>query len=71
MLCFAEGEIFIYDIRQTDPFVASILDKNDVHNDEITVLKWIKDPKSNKKKFYVCICFLIFSIAETAIPLKT
>lgn len=47
------GEILVYDIRQNEPLVASILDKNDLHNDEVTILKWIKDIKSGKKKFLV------------------
>ena len=48
-----KGEILVYDIRQNEPLVASILDKNDFHNDEITTLRWIKDVKTSKKKYYV------------------
>ena len=47
------GEILVYDIRQNEQLAASILDKNDIHNDEVTILKWIKDVKSTKKKYYV------------------
>ncbi len=47
------GEIHVYDVRQPEPLVATITDKNELHRDEITSLKWFKDPKSSKKKFLV------------------
>lgn len=52
--------MYVYDIRQSDPIVASVTDKNEMHRDEVTVLKWIKDPKSSKKKFLVKFCFIYF-----------
>ena len=47
------GEIFVYDIRQDDPLVASITNKQELHSDEVTNLKWIRDPKSAKRKYMV------------------
>lgn len=47
------GEIIVHDVRENDSLVASILDKNDLHSDEITYLKWIREPNSSKKKFFV------------------
>jgi hypothetical protein len=49
----------VYDIRQSDPLVASVTDKIELHRDEVTDLKWIKDPKSAKKKYLVCSFFLM------------
>ena len=45
---FFKGEIHVYDIRQPDSLVASVIDR-----DQVTVLKWIKDPKASKKKYMV------------------
>ncbi len=52
---FFNGEINIYDIRQTEPLVATVIDKKELHKDEVTVLKWIKDPKTSKKKYLVIL----------------
>ena len=60
---FFNGEIHVYDIRQTtDPLVASITDKNEVHRDEVTCLKWIKDPKTSKKKYLVIVFVSLFPL---------
>ena len=58
------GEINVYDMRQAgsvadgDPLVAAVTDKNEMHKDQVTVLKWIKNAKTAKKKFMVQITFL-------------
>ena len=49
------GEIFVYDIRQDDPLVAHVNNKHEMHNDEITNLKWIRDAKTGKKKYLVSL----------------
>ncbi len=56
------GEINVYDIRQPDPLVATVTDKNELHRDEVTVLKWIKDPKTSKKKYLVIFIFDLFNL---------
>ena len=48
-----KGEIHVYNIRETEPLAASITDRKEMHKDEITVLKWIKDTKTSKKKYLV------------------
>lgn len=37
--------------------MATVTEKKEMHTDEISSLKWIKDPKSTKKKFLVIIFF--------------
>jgi hypothetical protein len=49
--CLIKGEIHVYDVRQTDQLVATITDKKELHRDEVTSLKWFKDPRSSKKKY--------------------
>jgi WD40 repeat protein len=41
----------VYDVRQADQLVATITDKKELHRDEVTALKWFKDPRSAKKKY--------------------
>ena len=50
---FFNGEIHVYNIREEDPLAATVTDKREMHLDEVTALKWIKDPKTSKKKFLV------------------
>ncbi|CAF1068723.1 unnamed protein product [Brachionus calyciflorus] len=69
------GEIHVYDTRQDDPLVATVTDKKEMHTDEITNVKWVKDPKANKKKFMLLSCskdgrILIWNALPTKNQLK-
>ena len=47
------GEVYVYDVRQSDQLVASVTDRKELHKDEVTALEWFKDPKSAKKKYFL------------------
>lgn len=51
---FFNGEIHVYNTREAESLPTSILDKREMHKDEVTCLKWIKDVKTSKKKYLVC-----------------
>jgi WD40 repeat protein len=48
---FFNGEIQVYNLREAESLAAVITDKREMHRDEVTVLKWIKDTRTSKKKF--------------------
>jgi WD40 repeat protein len=50
---FFNGEIHVYNTREAESLPTSILDKREMHKDEVTCLKWIKDVKTSKKKYLV------------------
>ena len=53
------GEILIWDIREQEPLIARVLDRQDLHRDAVTSIQWIREPKLAKKKLIVC--FSLFS----------
>ena len=50
---FFNGEIQIYNVRESEALAAIITDKKEMHKDEITILKWVKDSRTSKKKYVV------------------
>lgn len=50
---FFNGDIHVYNTRETDTPPTTVTDKREMHKDEVTVLKWIKDAKTSKKKYLV------------------
>ncbi len=48
---FFNGEIQVHNIRETDTLAAAVTDKREMHKDEVTSLKWIKDYRASKKKY--------------------
>jgi hypothetical protein len=62
----------VFDLRQSDPLVASIIEKRDVHGDEVTVVQWIKDSWTAKRKYIVIEFYLILClIADRPIKIST
>lgn len=57
---FFNGELHVYNTRETDSAPLIVTDKREMHKDEITVLKWIKDVRTSKKKYLVCVVLLSF-----------
>lgn len=58
---FFNGEIQVYNVREAEALAAVITDKREMHRDEVTALKWMKDTRTSKKKFLVReFCFSFF-----------
>lgn len=51
------GDIQVYNVREVEALAAVITDKREMHRDEVTVLKWMKDTRTSKKKFLVGLFF--------------
>ena len=52
---FFNGEIQVHNIRESESIAASITEKKEMHKDEVTSLRWIKDYKTAKKKYLVSV----------------